>query len=143
VFKISGRIRNETRNVNTLPKKETADRSECDERYGLTKLASNRIPAPQRRATAFEMKPRMNADPHRWDRMRETLERRFALAKQLIDASRPDDAAAIGIYLRSSALIRGFFLDQVPYALTRPAAAAICGITRAWLGPTSNRSASA
>jgi hypothetical protein len=32
--------------------------------------------------------------------MRETLERRFALAKQLIDASRPDDAASIGVHLR-------------------------------------------
>jgi hypothetical protein len=35
--------------------------------------------------------------------MRETLERRFTLAKRLIDASRPDDAAAIGVDLRSSA----------------------------------------
>jgi hypothetical protein len=40
------------------------------------------------------------ADARRWDRMRETIERRFTLAKQRMDASRPDDTAAIGVYLR-------------------------------------------
>jgi hypothetical protein len=46
--------------------------------------------------------------------MRDTLDRFFALAERLTDASRPDGAAAVGVHPRSSALIRGFFLDQVP-----------------------------